>query len=330
MTKSTWRRAAAALAMLGVLAAVGQASAQSAAGYPNKPIRLIVSTAAGGGSDTVARLVAARLAAELKQPVVVENKPGASGSLAATAVLGAPSDGYTLLFGITTMAQLPAVTSTPLPYAAEKDFIPVSLVARSRSVLMASKQANVRTVPELVAALKANPQKYSYGSWGNGSTGHFMGELFALRTRTHPVHIPYKGAAPMMSDLLGGAISFAFPDIGSAQPHLKSERVQLLAVTGDKRLASLPQVPTLDELGIKGFDFGGWFAVFAPKGTPPAIVEMLSAKTAAAVKDREVNARLVAMDLDPVGSGSREFSAFFHDDTAKWARLAKEASIKAD
>ena len=183
-------------------------------------------------------------------------------------------------------------------------------------------------MPELIAAL--NVQTLSYGSWGNGSTGHFMGDLFARQTRTQPTHVPYKGAAPMMNDLLGGTIDFAFPDIGSAQPHLKSDRIQLLAVTGDKRLTSLPEVPTMDELGVKGFDFGGWFALFAPKGTPSSVVETLSTQVAAAVEDREVHARLLAMDMDPVGNSGKEFARFLHEDLGRWARMAKESDIKAD
>ncbi len=330
MTFSARRFFTMTLVAAGTLAASTYASAQQASAYPTRPIRLIVSTSAGGGADTVARLVANKLADTLKQPVVVENRPGASGIVAANAVLNAPSDGYTLLLGITTMAQVPATTQTALPFDVEKDFIPVSLIAKSWNVLFVNKKTNVKTLPELVTALKANPRDFSYGSYGNGSTGHFMGELFSQQTKTQPPHIPYKGAAPMMADLLGGVISFAFPDIGSAIPHIKSDRVQALAVTSSKRLHSLPNVPTMDELGVKGFDFGGWFGVFAPKGTPAAIVNTLSTQTALAVKDPEVQAKLTGMDLDPVGNNSKEFKAFLHADMAKWARIAKASNIKAD
>ncbi|HVL08730.1 MAG TPA: tripartite tricarboxylate transporter substrate binding protein [Burkholderiaceae bacterium] len=306
------------------------ALAQPAGNYPDKPIRLIVSSAAGGGADTVARLMAKKIGEALKQPVVVENRPGASGVVAANAVLGAPADGYTLLLGFTTMAQVPATTQIPLSYNPEKDFIPVSLIAKSWNVLFVNRKTNAKTIQELVAGMKANPRQYSYGSYGNGSTGHFMGALFAQQTKTEPSHVPYKGAAPMMTDLLAGVVSFAFPDIGSALPHIKSDRVQALAVTSSKRLTSLPDVPTMAELGIKGFDFGGWFGLFAPKGTPQAIVDVLSAQSMAAVKDREVQAKLVSMDLDPVGSNSKEFATFFHADMAKWAKIAKDANIKAE
>jgi tripartite-type tricarboxylate transporter receptor subunit TctC len=310
--------------------AAGSAFAQSTGNYPERPIRLIVSSAAGGGADTVARLMAKKMGESLKQTIVVENRPGASGVVAANTVLGAPADGYTIMLGFTTMAQVPAITQTPMAYSPEKDFIPVSLIAKSWNVLFVNRKTNAKTVQELVAGMKANPREFSYGSYGNGSTGHFMGALFVQQTQTEPSHVPYKGAAPMMTDLLAGVVSFAFPDIGSALPHIKSDRVQALAVTSNKRLTSLPDVPTMAELGIKGFDFGGWFGLFAAKGTPQSIVDLLSTKAMEAVKDREVQAKLVSMDLDPVGSNAKDFASFFKADMAKWAKIAKDANIKAE
>lgn len=305
-------------------------SAQAADEWPRQPVRLIVSSAPGGGADTVARLVAQHVSAATKQPVIVENRAGASGVLAGNAVLASPADGSTFLFGFTTMAQLPATASAPLPFNVERDFIPVSLVARSFNVLAVSKNTNAKSPAELVAAAKADPKRFSYGSYGTGSTGHFLGARMAETVKAELTHIPYKGAAPMMNDLLGGVVAFGFPDIGSAAPHLASDRIRVLAVTGDKRLPSLPQVPTMTELGLTGFDLGAWFGVFAPKGTPAAAVNGLSARIAAALADADVRARLTGLNLQPVGSTPQEFAAFFSKDMKNWADIARAANIRTD
>lgn len=307
------------------------AMAQDTTAWPSRPIRLIVASAAGGGADTVARILAQDLSNSLKQPVVVENRAGGSGVIAANALLSAPKDGYTFLLGFTTMSQYPAIATTPIPYHPDADFVPISLIAKSSNVLVVNhSKAPVDGVPELVAAIKAQPQAFSYGSYGNGSTGHFLGALFSAETHTNAQHIAYKGAAPLMSDLLGGTISFAFPDIGSALPHLKSDRLRVLAVTSEKRLASMPDVPTMAELGYKGFNLGAWFGVFAAKGTPAPIVEALSARVAAAVRDPEINARLVGMNLEPVGSNGKDFARFFREDLKRWSTLASRMQIRAE
>jgi len=294
--------------------------------WPERPIRFIVPSAAGGGADTVARLLAQQIGSVLKQPVVVENRAGGAGVIAGNAVLSAPADGYTFMLGFTLMSQLPAIASGKLPYQVERDFIPVSLVARSSNALMINRaRIPVDSVPALVQALRA--AQFSYGSYGNGSTGHFLAEQLLQETNTSAQHIPYKGAAPMMSDLLGGVIAFAFPDIGSALPHLNSDRLRLLAVTSQKRMASLPQTPTMQELGYQGFNLGAWFGLFAAKGTPETIVQAMSAQIANAVNAPEVRSRLVGMNLEPVGSDAQTFTAFFRTDLQRWAELAQKANI---
>ncbi|EKD98496.1 MAG: hypothetical protein ACD_23C00404G0003 [uncultured bacterium] len=298
--------------------------------WPTQPIKLIVSSAAGGGADSVARLIGQHISTATKQPVIVENRAGASGVLAANAVLAAPADGNTFLFGFTTMAQLPATSVTPLPFNVERDFIPVSLVAKSSNVLVVSRAAGVTNVAQLFAAAKKDPKSFSYGSYGNGSTGHFLGAQFADIAQSDLAHIPYKGAAPMMNDILGGVLPFGFPDVGSAAPHLNSDRVRLLAVTGDKRLPSLPQVPTMEELGYKGFNLGAWFGVFAPRGTPAVAVNGLSARIAAAVADPEVQVKLKGWNLDPVGSKADSFAKFFSADLKGWSDVARKANIRAE
>ncbi len=299
--------------------------------WPTAPIRFIVPSSAGGGADTVARLLAQHVGESLKQSIIVENRPGGSGVIGSNALLSAPADGYTFLLGFTTMSQLPATTSTKLPYDPKADFIPVSLVARSTNVLMSSRSnIDADSVDSLVSALKADPEKYSYGSYGNGSTGHFLGAQFNEVTNTDAQHVPYKGAAPMMVDLLGGVVSFAFPDIGSALPHLESDRVRALAVTGEKRMASLPDIPTMQELGYSGFNLGAWFGLFAAKGVPDAIVQTMAKEVAEAIATPEVNSKLTGMNLDPVGSNSEFFTEFYHRDLQLWADLADKADIRTD
>ncbi|MCY1197104.1 hypothetical protein D9M72_84630 [compost metagenome] len=319
------------LAAAAAIVAACSLPAHAADGWPSRPIRFIVPSAAGGGADTVARLLAQHIGGALKQPIVVENRAGGSGVIAGNAVLGAPADGYTFMLGFTTMSQLPATSTIKLPYQVDRDFIPVSLVARSSNVLVVNRGGvEADSVKALVEALRASPQKYSYGSYGNGSTGHFLGAQFLQETQTNAQHVPYKGAAPMMSDLLAGVVSFAFPDIGSALPHLNSDRVRVLAVTGDKRMATLPQIPTMAELGYQGFNLGAWFGLFAAKGTPDAIVQDMAAQIADAVKAPEVQSKLVGMNLDPVGSDPKSFAAFFQTDLQRWADLANKANIRTD
>jgi len=303
----------------------------SGSDWPSQPIRFIVPSSAGGGADTVARLLAKHIGDVLKQPIVVENRPGGTGVIGSNALLNAGTDGYTFMLGFTTMSQLPATTTVKLPYDAKRDFIPVSLVARSSNVLAINPNViKANSVEALIKALKENPQKHSYGSYGNGSTGHFLGAQFSQTTGSSAQHIPYKGAAPMMTDLLAGVVAYAFPDIGSALPHLNSNRVTVLAVTGEKRMASLPNIPTMQELGYAGFNLGAWFGLFAAKGTSQPIVQAMAKQVADAVAAPDVRAKLVGMNLDPVGSDSASFTEFFHADIERWADLAKSANIRTD
>ncbi|HLR30184.1 MAG TPA: tripartite tricarboxylate transporter substrate binding protein [Paenalcaligenes sp.] len=301
--------------------------------WPNRAIQMYVPSAAGGGADTVARLIGKHISEQAGQPVVVENRPGGSGVIGANALLNAPKDGYTFMLGFTLMSQFPATTTTELPYDVEEDFIPVSLVARSSNVWVVNPNlADVDTVDELVELLKAEPDAHSYGSYGYGSTGQFLGEQFKLVTDTSAEHIPYKGAAPMMTDVLGGVVSFAFPDIGSALPHLDSDRVRVLAVsgTGGERMPTLPDAPTAEELGYDDFDFGGWFGVFAAKDTPAEAVERMEQLVQDAVNDPEIQKRLTGLNLVPVGSDTETFREFFANDIQLWSELAEKNNITMD
>lgn len=318
-----------AVAACGLAAVSVSALAGSESQYPQQAVRLVVSTAPGGGGDMIARIFADGLSKELKQPVVVENKPGASGLIATTSVLRSAPDGYTLLLAITTYTQLPAIQKS-VPYDSMSDFIPLSLITRSSGVLLVNRKVGVKSVAELVAAVAANPTGFNFGSWGNGSTAHFMGELFNLKTNNRVAHVAYKGSGPMLTDLLAGVISFAFTDIGAAQAHLESDRVKPLAVLGNRRLDSLPHVPTMAEAGLDGFDVSGWVGLLAPKGTPAEIVAVLERASVAAGKNPAVRQRLTDLSLDPVGSNSEEFASYLRKDMAAWATIAEKAGMKAE
>lgn len=299
--------------------------------WPSRTIRFLVPSVAGGGADTVARLLSQHIGEELGQTIIVENRAGGSGVVGGNALLNAPTDGYTLMLGFTTMTQFPATSPTPMPYQVDEDFIPISLVATSTNVLMVNKNnMDVHSVDELVETLRAEPDSHSYGSYGTGSTGHFMGTHFTQSTETEAQHVPYQGAAPMMTDLLAGVTDFAFPDIGSALPHLESERVRILAVTGENRMGTLPDTPTMQELGYDGFLMGGWFGLFAAKGTPDNIIQIMSEQVQKAVADPEVQTRLTEMNLVPVGSDTETFAKFFQDDLQLWVDLAEKADIRTN
>ncbi|NYT61650.1 tripartite tricarboxylate transporter substrate binding protein [Alcaligenaceae bacterium] len=324
-----WIRKAGGLSLLAVALGFGTSALAADGKYPSKPVKVVVPLSAGGGADTIARLVASKLAEKTGQSFVVENKPGASGAIGTASVAQAPADGYTLLLGYTNMAQLPAL-KVKLSFDPAKDLTPISLVATSVNVLTASSKIAPKTVSELVAAVQKNPLDYSYGSYGQGSTGHFLGEQFQLQTGTKLVHVPYKGAAPMMSDLLAGHFSFAFPDIGSAWPHLKSDRIRVLAVGANKRLSFLPDVPTTAELGYPGFELQGWFMFFAPAGTPQAIIDSLSTNIAEILRQPEVAEKLVSLGLEAGSGTSAEAAQFMKTEMIKWADVAEKANMKIE
>lgn len=311
---------------------VGLAAAQPAAKnvYPDRQLRMIVGSAPGGGGDMVARLIANHISSDFGQSVIVENKPGVSGVLAAQEVMKAPADGYTLFLGLTQLTQLPAVTKKDMGIVVERDFIPVSLITKSRNILMVNTALKVDSVEGLVGKIKEDPKSMSYGSWGNGTTGHFWGEMLATGAGAAMTHVPYRGASAMMVDLLGGTIPFAFPDSGSALPHMTSSRVKPLAITGLTRLEAFPELPTMLELGYKGFEGGGWFGFFVRHDTPDAIVEKLAKSVKAAVQSPEVKSRLQAAGLEPIGNTTAEFKEFIAQDVKYWKDLATKQNISVD
>src|SRR3954471_11145578 len=294
------------------------APAPTASGYPSRAIRLIVPFPPGGSTDILARVLGEKLAQGLAQPVVIDNRPGAGGSIGAEAVARAAPDGYTLMMGhLGTLAVNPAIYKN-LPYDPVKSFAPVSLMAIVPSVLVVNHQVPVASAAELVAYAKAHPGKLAYGSAGNGSTSHLTTEYFKLITATDILHVPYKGIGPMLTDLVSGQISMGLNGAPAVMPHLGAGRVRALAVTSLKRLQALPKVPTLDEAGIKGFDASGWYGIVAPAGTPRAVVMRLNAEIHRSLQTADLRARLDSDGAQPAPGTPEEFAAFIRSEIARW------------
>jgi len=324
---STARRGFVALIGATALAAMSPLPAAAQA-YPSKPIKVIVPYAPGGATDILGRMVAAKLQESWGQSVVVENKPGASGVLGNDLVAKAPPDGYTVLLGITAIVQ--SATLMKLPYDPYKDLIPVSQLAVSTSLLTVPAGTPVKTLAEYVALVKSQPGKHGYGSFGNGTSAHIQGELFKSQTGVDMAHVPYKGSAPMLNDLLGGQLSAAFLDVGSSRGQLKAGSIKALAATGTERLKMLPDVPTFAELGLKNFEPRGWFGYFLPAGTPPAVVAKLGAELARIIRSPEVSAKIEELGLLPSGNTPEQFAAIVKGDGAIYAKLIKDLNIKLD
>ena len=314
-----------ALGTLATLAAPLSAQAQA---WPAKPVKIIVPYPPGGATDILGRLVAAKLQEAWGQPVTVENKPGASGVLGNDFVAKAPADGYTVLLGITAIVQ--SAPLMKLPYDPYKDFAPVSLLSSSTSLLVVRSDLPVKNVAEYVALIKSQPGRHGYGSYGNGTSAHIQGENFKAQTGTDLAHVPYKGAAPMMNDLLGGQLSMAFVDAGTGRSFVGAGKVKALGVTGTDRLKMAPDAPTFTELGMKGFEPKGWFGFFLPATTPPAIVAKLSADIQKAVKLPEITARIEDLGQTPVGSTPEAFAQVIKTDGPLYAKLIKDLNIKLE
>lgn len=307
----------------------GAVQAQQAENYPTKGIKVVVPYPAGGGTDTLARLIANRLEGKWKQPVTVDNRVGASGNIGGDYVARSAPDGYTIMTGITAMIQAPHILPS-MPFDPLTAFIPVNVIARSTDLFMIPVSNPAKSLKEFVALVKANPDKYNYGSYGNGTTAHIHGEMFSGQAGLNLLHIPYKGGAPLMNDLLGGQIASGFVDITSARGHLKSGKFKILAVTGAKRNPLLPDVPTFTELGYKSFEPYGWFSIFVPAGTPKDIVNKLSNEISEYIKSPEGTAKIEALGLQPGGEKADEFARIMKEDYQVWGKVIKEAKIKVD
>ena len=295
--------------------------------FPSRPIKFIVPFPPGGATDLVGRLLAAKLQESWGQTVVVENKAGASGMIGTEQVARAAPDGHTVLVAITTHVQNPAIF-TKVPYDPIKDFAPVSQICLSYLVLVVKPDFPARDLKEFVALVKATPGKYSFGSFGAGTSSHIVGEGFARRAGLDMTHVPYKGSAPMISDLLGGQVPCAWADVSTATQHIAAGKLRPLAVSGERRAPLLASVPTLLENGYPGFEALGWVGILLPAGTPQAIVDKYSAEMVRLVKLPEVRARLYDQTLMPVGDNAESFARTLKRDMARWQQSAIAAGIK--
>ena len=323
MKKTFTRRMA--LATMSSLALMGAGStlAQAQTAYPSQPIKFIVPYPAGGTTDVLARMVAQKMQESWQQTVVVENKPGAGGTIGNNLVAKATADGYTVLFGIVALVQ--QMTLMKLPYDPLKDFAPISRVAVTPAVFAASTSLPVNNLAELIKLVKANPGKYSFGTYGPGTSAHLQGELLNLQTGMDLLHIPYQGAAPLVTAMLGGQLSTAFMDAGSSRQHIPKFKV--LGVTGSERLSWLPNVPTLKEQGLNSFEPMGWVGLLLPAATPKPVVDKFSAETQRILKLPDVREKIEAMGLIPGGETSDSFAKVMKSDADIYARIIRDAKI---
>jgi tripartite-type tricarboxylate transporter receptor subunit TctC len=302
------------------------ASAQS----DDRPVKIVVPFAAGGGTDVVGRLVATRMATILKAPVIVENRAGAGGAIGASLVAKSPADGLTLLLGtVSTQAINPAL-SKQSPYDPLKDFAPVSLLVVVPQIVVVNAKQPYRTLAELVDAMKKSPGKITYGSQGLGGISHLMGELLNSQAKVSTTHVPYRGAAPALQDLLAGTIDVMYDTLPALQAHIADGRVRALAVASSSRLAQLPNVPTTAEAGMPGFIVETWNALFAPAQTPPAQLARLSAAAREAVNDAPTTARLQGMGAKVVGSSPEELGRFVEAEVKRWTPVVKASGATID
>ncbi len=317
---------------IGLITAVTATSNIAAASdvFPNKPIKFVVPYAAGGATDTTARLVSKELTAILGQPVIVENKAGAGGNIGTDYVAKSAPDGYTMLLAYTgPMAINPSLYDS-LPFKPQQDSAPVTLLAQAPQILGVHPSIPVTTVAEFIAYAKANPNTLFFGSSGNGGADHLAGELFKMRTGAQITHVPYKGGAPALADLVAGRTQLQFMTIPASIGHIQSGRIRPLAILAKQRYPLFPNVPTISEAGVKNYDINNWYGVVVAAGTPPAIVDKLNVALIKALRSEEVQARFSGLGLVPVFNSPKEFQQFIATESARWAEIIRVsgASLK--
>ena len=298
--------------------------------FPGKQIRFVVPYPPGGPLDTVARLLGQKVSASIKHPVVIDNVPGAGGNIGAGVVARAAPDGYTILMGaVATHAINPTLYST-IPYNAEKDFIAVTQLASTPNVLVVNNAIEANSVAEFIKLAKSKPGKLNFGSGSTGSAGHLAGELFKTMAGVDMAHIPYKGAAGAMQDLIGGRVDLMFDNLASSLSQVKGGRVRALAVTTSKRTKLAPELPTIAESGLPGFDISTWFGIFVPAGTPRPVVDRLHAEFTRALAAPDVREKMLALGAEPVGSTPEQFAAYVKAEAAKYAKLVRTSGARVD
>jgi tripartite-type tricarboxylate transporter receptor subunit TctC len=318
--------------LLGLLA-IGALGLSTACGaqqaWPAQPVKVVVGFPAGSSTDVAIRVLAERLSQALGQQFVVDNRPGASSNIAARLVAGAPADGYTFFVGTianTINATFQPATSVDI----SREFMPVAMVGSVSNLLVAHPSVGVSSMAELIAKAKANPGKISYASSGNGTSPHLSGELFGTMAGVQMLHVPYKGSSPAVVDLLAGQVGTMFAPASTILPHIRSGKVKALAATGLQRTDSAPDLPTVDELGLKGFETSVWFGLNAPKGTPASVIEKLRSAVLAAQGHPDLKRQFEAQGIDVVRAGPQDYARMIRSETDKWARVIKAANIQAD
>jgi tripartite-type tricarboxylate transporter receptor subunit TctC len=310
------------------LALLAGATAAHAQQYPSKPIRFIVPFPPGGGNDTIARMIGQRLTAATGQQVIVDNRPGAGGAIGAEAAARAAADGYTMfLAGVATHGINPNLRRK-LPYDPVRDFDAVTLIASAPLLVVVHPSLPVKSVKDLIALARTRPDQVNYASNGNGSSSHLAVEMFRMMTGTRMVHIPYKGLSSALTDLLSGEVQMMFSSAVAMLPHVKAGRLRAVAMTGGKRSSVIPDIPTVAEAGVPGYETGSWYGVVVPAGTPRPAIDRLAQEIGAIVKSAEINKRLVSEAVIPVGSTPQEFDAHIKQELARWAKVIKAARLE--
>lgn len=315
-----------AIATLFAAMAVSAAGAQD---YPNKPVRIVVPFAPGGGTDLSARIVAQKLTESLGANFIVENRPGAAGIVGTEAVAKAKSDGYALLVVSSSHAMNPAMYSK-LPYDTARDFVPVSLLLSGPTLVVAHPSLPAKTARDLIALAKAQPGVLTFASAGHGTPPHMAGELFKALAKIDVLHIPYKGNGPAYTDLMAGQVSLMFPNIATSLPYVKTGRMRAIGVGSKQRSQIAPEVPTIHESGLPGYEMSSWFGLLAPAGTPAAVITRLQLEITRIFKQVEVREKLFAQGVEPVGSTPQEFAAFLQNETTVWAKVIKTSGLKPE
>ena len=323
------RVAASALVTLACAAALNIPSAHAQAAFPSKPITMIVPFPPGGPTDLVARVIAQEMSKSMGQPVVIDNKGGANGNLGAAVAAKAPADGYTILYNTSSITLSPALYKN-LNYDVNRDFAPVALTAVVPLALVIAPNVPANNVKEFIAWVKANPGKVSYGSAGNGNVTHLGAFQFVQANGLDAVHIPYKGSAPADVDLAGGQIQFMTDTVNSVMAFVRDKRMKMLAVTTAKRMSLFPDVPTLAESGMPGFEVGAWQGLMAPANTPRPVIQRLNAEVLKALQNPEVRQKLALQGVEALGSTPEEYGVYVRDEISRWARVVKQAGISLE
>jgi tripartite-type tricarboxylate transporter receptor subunit TctC len=318
------------LLALATVALPGTAPTALAQTFPSKPVRLIVPSPPGDGSDLVARAIGQKLSEAWGQPIVVENRPGAGGRIGSEAAAKAAPDGYTWIMGNAGSHGINAAIYRNLPFDIERDFAPITQIMRAPNVLVVNPALGVNNVQDFLALLKKSPGKYSYGSGGNGSSSHMSAELFKIMSGVDLAHVPYKGGTPALTDLIAGRVAMFLGNLPPAIGHISNGRVKALAVTTRQRSPLLPDVPTLDEAGLKDFETIAWFGLLAPAGTPRQIIDEIRAEVVRVLQLPSIRESILALGGEPVGNRPEEFAAIIRSDIAKWKKVAEKANVRVE